>query len=300
MTKGIVIAGPTAVGKTGVSLFLAEMLGGEIISADSAQIYRGLDIGTAKITTAERRGVPHHMIDVVDLSTRFTAGDYARMVAGILSEGEAGDKPMIMTGGSGLYIRAVADGFAELPPGNPEIRKRLAGMSPEVLYGALRKHDPEAAAAIHANNRKRVERALEVFLLTGKPFSEISKNNRRGHNWTFLRIFLHMDRDALYAGIDRRVDEMMARGFVQEVEKLRPKYSRYLRSLNIIGYTEILDYLAGAMTLPETVELIKKNSRHYAKRQFSWFVNDAHFTPYDRGTESDREVAEKIAKMYKM
>jgi len=298
MLKGIVIAGPTAVGKTGISLKLAKILGAEIISADSAQVYRGLDIGTAKITAEERKGIPHHMIDIAEPTEKYSVGAYLNAVSGILREKEKEGKPVLVVGGTGLYIDAVTEGLAELPPGDSELRASFSTIGTEGLYRQLSEKDPEAARLIHPNNRKRIVRALEVCLLTGNLFSVLSRQNVKKHRYVFQKYALKMERPALYGRIEARVDRMLAEGLIEEARGLYKKYPFSLRELNVIGYSEILDYLDGLLPLKEAVAKIKKNSRHYAKRQFTWFKNDPGYGWYDCGRLKEEEIAEDILKKF--
>lgn len=277
--KAIVIAGPTGVGKTELSLKLAKLLDAEIISVDSAQLYKGLDIGTAKIKECEKQGIEHHMIDVVEPIEKYSVGEFQKEVDRILKSKEG--KNIILVGGTGLYIDSVVRGLAVLPTGNEEIRKRLEEKSVDELYEELRKVDFESAESIHKNNKRRVIRALEVYYTTGERFSTVSKKNIKGNNYSFLKVALERDREYLYERIDKRVDIMMQEGLLEEVKELYEKYGENLRKINIIGYSELIDYLKGTVSLESAIELIKKNSRNYAKRQFTWFRNDEEYRWYD-------------------
>lgn len=297
--KGIVIAGPTGVGKTDLSIKLARAIGAEIISADSAQIYEGMDIGTAKVTLEEMQGVKHHMIDITEPVKKYSVGDYQREVDSILNRKDAVGEDIILVGGTGLYIDSVTKGFSKLPQGNDELRAQLAERNTDDLYAELERVDPQAAAEIHKNNRIRVERALEVFLLTGEKFSKLSKENIKGNNCTFLKVALERDRENLYERINRRVDIMMEHGLLQEVEKLHKIYGEHLRKINVIGYTQIIDYLEGKISLEEAVELIKRDSRRYAKRQFTWFRNDKEYVWYNLDHISEEEIVNDVLKKFK-
>jgi tRNA dimethylallyltransferase len=299
MGRGIVIAGPTAVGKTKLSLKLAKVLNAEIISADSAQIYRGLDIGTAKPSASEQEGILHHMIDVVEPTVKYNVGEYAKAVNTLLFQKEAEQKTIILVGGTGLYLKAITDGLSILPPGNSELRIKFSEKTTKELYSLLGKYDPEAAHFIHSNNRKRIERALEVLELSGQKFSILSRQNRKNNNYSFVKIAIGRNRAELYERIHIRVLEMMEAGFVQEVKKIEEKYPQSIRKLNIIGYNDILDYLEGMISLELAIERIQKNSRHYAKRQFTWFKNDHTYFWYDIGRQTEAEIIEDILK-YKM
>ena len=288
--KGLVIAGPTAVGKTALSIKLAKAMGADIISADSAQVYKELDIGTAKVMSEEMQGIKHYMIDMVVPEKKYSVGEYQKEVNNILLKQENKNKDVIITGGTGLYISSVTEGLSELPASDPILRETLMKKSSEELYRELEKLDPEAAEGIHMNNKKRVERALEVCLLTGEKFSVISKKNIKGNNYKFLKVALERGRENLYERINMRVDMMMDAGLYQEVVKVYEKYGENLEKINIIGYSEIIRHLKGEYTLPEAVELIKRNSRRYAKRQFTWFKNDDSYIWYNLEEISEEEI----------
>jgi len=297
--KGLVIAGPTAVGKTALSIKLAKAMKADIISADSAQIYKELDIGTAKVTQEEMQGVKHYMIDNELPIKKYSVGDYQREVNNILSKKEKEKKDVIITGGTGLYIGSVTEGLSELPASDPELRDVLMKKESEELYNELVKLDPEAAETIHPNNKRRVERALEVCLLTGEKFSVVSKRNIKGNNYKFLKVALERNRENLYERINMRVDIMMDAGLYEEVEKVYKKYGENLEKINIIGYSEIIRHLKGECTLLEAVELIKRNSRRYAKRQFTWFKNDTSYIWYNLDEISEEEIAADVLQRLK-
>ncbi len=286
--KGIVIAGPTGVGKTELSIKLAKALNGEIVSADSAQVYKGMDIGTAKIKEQEKNGVVHHLLDIVEPIKKYSVGDYQRKVNEILNVSE--DKNILLVGGTGLYIDSVVRGLSVLPESDSQIREKLMKENGENLFKLLCEIDPESAESIHPNNKRRVERALEVFYKTGEKFSELSKKNIKGNNFKFLKVALERDREYLYERINRRVEIMMENGLLKEVESLYEKYGESLKRINIIGYTELVDYIEGKINLIEAKELIKKNSRNYAKRQFTWFKNDDEYIWYDLDKMSEKEI----------
>lgn len=295
--KGIVILGPTAVGKTSLSIKLATKLKTKIISADSAQVYSGMDIGTAKVSLEEAQGIFHHMIDIVEPISKYNVGEYQRKVNIILKTFEKEKKTPILVGGTGLYINSVTNGLAELPQSEPELRKRLESKSAEELYEELERIDPCAAKDIHPNNKRRVERALEIFHLTGEKFSVISKRNIKKNNFEFVKIGLERDRNNLYERINLRVDLMIKGGLMEEVKKLYSIYGEDLRKINVIGYSEIINYLKGETTLEEAVFQIKQNSRRYAKRQFTWFKNDSDVIWFDVEKTSEEEILEEILKL---
>lgn len=296
MVKGLVIAGPTGVGKTDLSIKLAKLLNADIISADSAQIYKEMDIGTAKITAEEMQGVKHYMLDVVEPIKKYSVGDYQTAVDNILNEKERESKNIILTGGTGLYIGSITEGLSDLPTGDPVLREELLKLDSEELYKKLMELDPQAAEDIHINNRRRVERAVEVCLLTGDKFSVLSKKNIKNNNYNFLKVALERDREYLYERINLRVDIMLEKGLEQEVRALYEKYGENLRKINIIGYTELIEYFNGQVSYEEAVENIKRNSRRYAKRQFTWFKNDPTYVWFDLDKLSEEEIINSIIK----
>ena len=266
--KGIVLAGPTGVGKTDLSLKLAKILDADIISCDSAQVYKEMNIGTAKIKESEMNGIKHYMLDVLEPIEKYSVGEYQRAVDKILAQKEKEGRAVILTGGTGLYINSVVNGLSSLPESDPKLRDELMALSVDELYEKLLELDPEAAEKIHKNNKKRVERAVEVCLITGKKFSVLSKENVKNNNYDFLKVCLTRDREILYERIDKRVDIMMSEGLLDE------EYGgEILRKINIIGYTQIIDYLEGRISLEAAVDFIKRDSRHYAKRQMTWFTD---------------------------
>lgn len=294
--KGIVIAGPTGVGKTELSIKLAKALNADIISADSAQVYNEMNIGTAKISKDEMQEVIHHMIDVVEPIKKYSVGDYQRKVDNILNENEG--KNILLVGGTGLYIDSVVRGLSALPESNPLIRESLMNKSGEELYNLLKEIDQESAESIHPNNKRRVERAVEVFYQTGEKFSTLSKRNIKGNNFKFLKVALERDRAYLYERINMRVDLMMENGLLEEVKYLYEKYGDILKKINIIGYSELIAYLNSELTLDEAIELIKKNSRNYAKRQFTWFKNDHEYIWYDLDEMNEEEIFSDILERF--
>ena len=295
--KGIVIAGPTGVGKTALSIKLAKILDADIISADSAQVYKGMDVGTAKVTIEEMDGVCHELLDIVEPIKKYSVGDFQRDVDKILNEKNG--KNIIMAGGTGLYINSITEGLSELPTGDLELREKLMERTAEDLFEELKKIDPLAAEEIHMNNKRRVERALEVYYLTGEKFSIISKRNIKHNNYKFLKVGLERDREYLYDRINQRVDIMLNNGLLEEVTNLYKIYGENLRKINIIGYSEIIDYLKGEHSLEDAIVLIKRNSRRYAKRQFTWFKNDPDYIWYDLDKMSEDSIIEDILKRFK-
>ena len=298
--KGIVLAGPTGVGKTDLSLKLAKILDADIISCDSAQVYKEMNIGTAKIKESEMNGIKHYMLDVLEPREKYSVGEYQRAVDKILAQKEKEGRAVILTGGTGLYINSVVNGLSSLPESDPKLRDELMALSVDELYEKLLELDPEAAEKIHKNNKKRVERAVEVCLITGKKFSVLSKENVKNNNYDFLKVCLTRDREILYERIDKRVDIMMSEGLLDEVTALYKKYDgEILRKINIIGYTQIIDYLEGRISLEAAVDFIKRDSRHYAKRQMTWFNNDSGYLWFDLEKQSENEILKAIIEQYK-
>lgn len=270
----LVLLGPTASGKTALSIELAKKFNGEIISADSRQVYRHMDIGTDKIPLDKREGVPHHLIDVVDPDERFTVADFKRAAEEKIEEILArGHLPMLV-GGTGLYIRAITKNFA-IPKEDKVLRAKLMAelskFGKEALHDKLKKLDPAGAAKIHANNVPYVIRALEIVMATGKPKDD-QKNPPR---YSCLQIGLKWPREKLFERIDGRADDQIKRGLIEETKRLLAMgYSRELPSMSGLGYREIISYLDGKITLDAAKELIQKNTRNYAKRQLTWFKKD--------------------------
>lgn len=294
--KGIVIAGPTGVGKTELSIKLAKALNAEIISADSAQVYEEMNIGTAKIEEDEMQGIVHHMIDVVKPIKKYSVGDYQRKVDEILKSNE--EKNILLVGGTGLYIDSVVRGLSALPESDLAIREKLMSEDGDKLFEILKEIDPESAESIHPNNKRRVERAVEVFYQTGEKFSILSKKNIKGNNFKFLKVALERDREHLYDRINLRVEIMMQNGLLEEVRYLYEKYGDILKKINIIGYSELISYINQELTLEEAKELIKKNSRNYAKRQFTWFKNDHEYIWYDLDKMTQDEIFSDILQRF--
>lgn len=291
MNKAIVIAGPTGVGKTKISIDLAKLLNAEIISSDSAQVYKGLNIGTAKISEKEKQGVKHHLIDIVEPIAKYSVGNFEKDVNKILNQNP--EKNFMLVGGTGLYINSVTNGLSVLPEADKKTREYLASLDNQTLLELALKYDEEATKEIHPNNRVRLERVVEVFMLTNKKFSELSKKNIKNNNFNFLKIALERNREELYDRINKRVDIMFEEGLVEEVENLYKIYGEKLYNLNIIGYNELIDYFNGLSSLEEASYKIKLNSRHYAKRQFTWFKADKEYVWFNLSEVSEEEVVKR-------
>lgn len=297
MNRGIVIAGPTGVGKTKISIQLAKLLNAEIISSDSAQVYSGLDIGTAKISELEKENIKHHLIDVVEPIQKYSVGNFEREVNKILNENE--EKNFLLVGGTGLYINSITDGLSVLPEADKSIREELTKMDIKELYEILLKNDEEAAKMIHPSNRVRLERAVEVFIKTGEKFSILSKKNIKNNKFSFLKIALERNREKLYERINKRVDIMFEQGLENEVRELYHKYGEKLYNLNIIGYREVIDYFEGKIDLEQAKYEIKRNSRHYAKRQFTWFKADKDYQWFNLDEILEDEIINKVLKNFR-
>ncbi|MBP6466749.1 MAG: tRNA (adenosine(37)-N6)-dimethylallyltransferase MiaA [Fusobacteriaceae bacterium] len=291
---GIVIGGPTGVGKTSLSIKLAKILDAVIINCDSMQIYKHMDIGTAKITEKEKEGVEHYMFDIVEPIDRYNVGDYYRDVNSLLKKFEKDNRNVILVGGTGLYINSIVRGLSKLPEADLNIRNSLEKLSTEELYEKLKELDEEAAKEIHPNNRVRVERAVEVCLLTGDKFSKLNKLNIKDNNYNFIQIALERDRKILYDRIDYRVELMIENGLVEEAKDIYEKYNSEKNKIKAIGYKELFDYFDGLISVDEAIEIVKKESRHYAKRQFTWFKGDADYKWFDLGQITEDEIIKKI------
>jgi tRNA dimethylallyltransferase len=288
--KLLAIIGPTATGKTEVGILLAEMLGGEIVSADSMQVYRGMDVGTGKPTAEQQERARHHLLDIVDPDEPFSVAEYQAQADAALAEiwGRGGQP--ILVGGSGLYVRAVVDevDFAMAPP-DPELRRRLAeearAKGLKVLHARLAEVDPEATARIHPNDEKRIIRALEVYEKTGRPISSVQKLDRgREARYNTRQFGLIVSRAEMYRRIEERVDRMIAGGLVDEVKGLLERgYGDDLAAMKGLGYAQVAAHVRGEITLEEAVRLLKRDTRRFAKRQLTWFRADRRIEWVDVG-----------------
>jgi len=296
--KGIVISGATGVGKTDLSIKLAKRLNADIISADASQVYKFLDIGTAKVTEDEMQGIKHYMIDVVEPDEDYSVGDFEVEVNKILHEKEENAENIILVGGTGLYIRAITDGFSDLPTKDEKIRKDLEKKSLEELQEILKALDLQAYNEIDLNNKLRLVRAIEVCKITGGKFSELRVKNIKKNNYNFLKVFLTRNREELYERINKRVDIMIQKGLVEEAKKVYNNYEDSLYKISAIGYKELFNYFDGKVSLEEVIEDIKRESRRYAKRQMTWFRKEKDYLIYNLSEISEKEIIEDILRNY--
>jgi tRNA dimethylallyltransferase len=281
--KVIILLGPTGVGKTGASILLAQALGTEIISADSMQIYRHMDIGTAKPSKKEMSSVKHHMIDIVEPSEHFSTGKYIEQVVPIIENLHARGKMPLIVGGTGLYIRAMTRGIFSGPSADWSLREDLLRREEKEggsLYLHLQKLDPDAASRVMPSDTRRIIRALEVCLKTKTGITELQKDLTRPLPYEFIRIGLTRERKELYGLIEKRVDSMLAQGLVEEVRNLL-LMNPGKTALQAIGYKEVISFLQGEISMNEAVRLIKKRSKNYAKRQYTWFRQEKDITWLD-------------------
>lgn len=281
----IVIVGPTAVGKTSLSILLARRLDGEIISGDSMQVYRGMDIGTAKIRPEEMEGIPHHLIDIRNPDETYSAAEFKRDVNEKVTEITEKNRIPILVGGSGLYIQAALYdfNFSDIPRDEKwteKLMKEAGEDGIDRIYRKLKEVDPEQAEKIHPNNHRRIIRALEIYEATGKTKTEWEKEQKRESPYEPLIIGLTMERKKLYEQINRRVDQMMENGLLEEVETLYRQGYENTQAMKAIGYKEFIPYLDGEITLEDAIETLKRNSRRFAKRQYTWFRNKLPVTWY--------------------
>jgi tRNA dimethylallyltransferase len=290
----IFLIGPTASGKTGIAIALAKKLHAEIISADSMQVYQGMDIMSQKPTAYQQSRIPHHMIGTVSPAREYSVAAYKTATEKIIKKiGERGKAPLIV-GGSGLYIRALIDGLFPSGPGQNALRKRLYALSRRYgnryLHNRLKKRDPRAAAAIHPHNVRRIIRALEVCATTGSTFSRMKRKTKGlPSRYTIAMVGLRRQRSDLYERINKRVDRMLEQGLVNEVKACqRRKLSRTAKAA--LGYKEMRGYLGGTYTREQAIALLKRNTRRFAKRQITWFRKDSRITWVDIGKNDTKKT----------
>lgn len=285
----IVIEGPTAVGKTAFAISLAQKLNTSVISADSRQFYRDLSIGTARPSLEELNGVTHYFLGHLSMHDYYNVSRFEQDVLALLPSLFSVNQYVIMAGGSGLYIDAVCNGIDDFPDPDPELRSYIKGLlrdeGIEKLRSLLLEHDPEYYMSVDLMNPARLQRALEVVLSTGKPFSELRAGHPKEREFKVVKIGLNLAREVLFERIAKRVDQMMDEGLLDEVRSMLPY--RHLTALNTVGYKELFEYLDGNVTLQQAVENIKTNTRRYAKRQLTWFKRDQEVKWFEPGQLSD-------------
>lgn len=297
-SRSLFIAGPTAVGKSEIAIALAEKIGGEIISVDSMQVYRGLDIGTAKPDAATQKKIHHHLIDVCDLSEPFDAAKFVQLANQAKGEVQSRNKIPIFCGGTGLYFKAFLDGLGDAPPADPQLRAELEAIPLEKLLEELRGSDPVAYEKIDKQNPRRVIRALEVVRTTGKPFSSLRANwPAQSTARDTLYIFNRRAVD-LHKRIGARVDEMFRRGLVEETrELLKHGLAENRNAMQSIGYRQVVEHLRGERNLADTIELVKIRTRQFAKRQLTWFRRHGNCEWIE--LEPEETVEEILARCFK-
>ena len=294
----IVLAGPTASGKTATAIKLAMAFDAEIISADSRQFYKELSIGTAAPTAEELAQVKHHFVYNLSIEDKYDVADYEKDVLNYLKEYFKTKNVAVMTGGSGLFIDAVCNGLDEIPDISEEVRNRVTRMLEidglEALQKEVERVDPDYFQIVDRQNPRRLQRALEVFYQTGKPYSTFRRKNAAKRDFDIIKLAILWDRDKLIERINRRVDLMMEQGLLDEVKSVYPK--RHLNSLNTVGYKELFDYLDGKCSLEQSVEQIKINTRQYAKRQMTWLRknNDYQWFTIEESDEIFNALLEKL------
>jgi tRNA dimethylallyltransferase len=299
--KLVVIIGPTAVGKTKLSIALAKRLNGEIISGDSMQIYKGMDIGTAKIKPEEMEGIPHHLLDIKEPWESFSVVEFQQLARSLIHEISARGRLPMIVGGTGLYIQSVIYDYQfSTAPSDEAYRRQLRKIAEEegeeTLHEQLKAIDPESAARIHPHNVRRVIRALEIYHCTGKTMTEWQRGQTKRLIYDAAIVGLTMEREQLYRRINERVEQMLAEGLLEEARALYDRGIRDCQSVQAIGYKELYDYFDGRVSLGEAIEQLKQNSRRYAKRQLTWFRNQMPVQWFDMTDAA--EFAEKTEEIF--
>lgn len=299
MNKLAAIVGPTAIGKTRIAIEAAKRLNAEIISCDSMQIYRGLDIGTAKASPEEQNGIIHHLIDVVDPDEDYSVARFQEQAKSIIQELNRKQRLPLLVGGTGLYYQALVDDYTFYPLESHQIIRRqwnnlIKERGLEYAYNYLQSIDPYYAAAISPNDQKRIVRAIEVYQLTGQPFSALQAKSQ--HTYQLAVVGLYLEREQLYQRINLRVEQMLAGGLIKEVTLLRNKgYNLNHNSMQALGYKQVFSYLGGFLSEEEMIDEIKQETRRYAKRQLTWFRKDPRIYWINPGEYSNDDLLEKIS-----
>jgi len=288
----IVITGPTATGKTDFSLLLAREIGGEIISADSMQVYRGLDVGTDKLSKEIREKIPHYLIDEVEPTEKFSVADFVERADRAIEEIWKRGRYPIVVGGTGFYIKALLFGLPQTPPSDEKLREELKRLSDQQLYAEVLKVSPDYAEKVGQKDRKRLIRALEVYRLTGKPITHFERWGEKPR-YPFLGYFLYRDRPELYRRIEDRVESQVERGLIEEARRLL-SLGENLTALQALGYKEMAGYLKGELSLEEAKNLLKKKTKEFAKRQFTWFKKEPYFKWVNLSQVSQEELLKTI------
>ena len=301
----IVIAGPTASGKTSLSIKLAQKIKGEIISADSMQIYKDMDIGTAKVTKEEMQGIPHHMIDIVEPSKYYSVAEYQKEATKKIEEIISRGKVPIVVGGTGLYIDSL---IYEIQYNNikvdleyrKELERKVEEQGIETLYDMAKQIDPEAMKKISNNDKKRILRVLEIYHQTGKTKTQLEEESRKKETIYKYHVFaINMEREKLYDRINKRVDIMIKEGLIEEVKKIKEKYPKIPTAMQGLGYKEVVEYIEGIVTKEEMIEKLKMETRRYAKRQLTWFRKNKEIIWLEAEKEQEETVqyiTEKISR----
>lgn len=298
--KVIVIVGPTAVGKTELSLKLAKDLSGEIISGDSMQVYKELDIGTAKATKEEQEIIPHHLIDIIKMTEEFSVSDFQTKARSLIKDITSRGKLPIIVGGSGLYIQSILYDYqfpneARNEELTRQLEKEVESKGIEPLYNQLKEIDPKQASKIHPNNHRRVIRAVEIYKTTGLTMTEIQARQKVTPLYDAHIIGLEMDRDLLYKRINERVDIMIQAGLVAEAKNVFDTVGENSQAMRGIGYKELVPYFKSEMSLDECIEVLKLNSRRFAKRQYTWFKNKMDISWYNISASTKQDIYDTIS-----
>jgi tRNA dimethylallyltransferase len=302
MKEIVFIAGPTAVGKTAVSIYLAKMLNAEIVSCDSMQVYKGMDIGTQKPSPAQLGKIPHHMLSIISPSKIFSVADFRKKALRCMKTIEKKGKEALFTGGTALYMKALIDGLFPAPPADYSLREKLVGQENEngkgYLHGKLCNVDMETAKLLHPNDTRRIIRALEVYINTKIPMSRLKKQTKGLKERYDIKIFcLNRNRETLYRIIDKRVDLMFRKGLIRECRQLKDK-KLSMTARQALGYKEVFDFIDGRACLNDTKDLIKQRTRNFAKRQLSWFRNDKRILWIDIDDYSPKEAADVLCRKF--